>query len=57
MLKTQSLPGGFIRTYSDKSLKIQQIGTGIEYDEAVDPVGSGRKYAETNIPVAVSNVD
>ena len=36
-----------VRTYSDAGKKIIQDGTGIEYDEAVDPVSMGRTYTES----------
>ena len=36
-----------VRTYSDAGKKIIQDGTGIEYDEAVDPVSAGRTYIES----------
>lgn len=35
----------FIHTYSDNSMKI--IRDGIEYDEAYDPIDTGRVYTET----------
>ena len=56
MLTTQLLPGGLIRTCSDKSMKIRQIGTGVEYAEAIDPVDSGRTYTETATPIKVTDV-
>lgn len=39
------------RTYSDRGMKIRQDGTGIIYDEAIDPEEMGRTYTETDIPV------
>ncbi len=36
-----------VRTYSDAGKKIIQDETGIEYDEAVDPVSAGRTYTES----------
>ncbi|MBQ9050604.1 MAG: hypothetical protein IJ126_08415 [Lachnospiraceae bacterium] len=50
MVKTEA-QGNFTRTYSDKGFKIRQDGTGIIYDEAVDPADSGRTYTETDEPV------
>jgi len=47
MIRTETKEG-LVRTYSDAGYKIKQDGTGIVYDEAVDPVGSGRTYSETN---------
>ena len=29
---------------------------GVQYDDAVDPVNSGRVYTETNVPVTVLEV-
>lgn len=40
-----------VRTYSDARLMIKQDGTEIVYTEAVDPVGSGRTYTETDIAI------
>lgn len=40
-----------IRTYSDSGFKIQQNGTNIIYDEAIDPISMNRTYTETNIPI------
>lgn len=37
-----------VRTYSDANRMIRQDGTGNIYSEAVDPVGSGRTYTETD---------
>lgn len=40
----------FIRTYSDRSMKIERQD-GVRYDDAYDPVGSGRTYTETDEPI------
>ncbi len=40
-----------VRTYSDAHLMIKQDGTEIVYSEAVDPIGSGRTYTETDITI------
>lgn len=42
----------FIHTYSDSGYQIKQDGTGIVYDDAIDPVDSGRTYTETDEPIA-----
>lgn len=53
MIRTEIYKEGLIRTYSDAGYKIRQDGTGIVYDEAIDPEDSGRTYTETDelIPV------
>ncbi len=43
--------GDLGKTYSDRGMKIRQDGTGILYDEAVDPDYMGRTYTETDIPI------
>lgn len=37
------------RTYSDAGMMIERAG--VRYSEAVDPIGSGRTYTETDEPV------
>ena len=37
------------RTYSDIGMKIEREG--VRYDEAIDPMGSGREYTETDEPI------
>lgn len=37
-----------IRTYSDTLHRIIQNGTGITYDEAIDPAEMGRTYMESD---------
>ena len=39
------------RTYSDKNLKIQKIGTNEIYDEAIDLQNVNYSYLETEIPI------
>lgn len=38
----------FTHTYSDSGYRIKQDGTGIVYDDAIDPADSGRTYTETD---------
>lgn len=48
MIKTESLVingASFIRTYSDLGRKVERDG--VLYDEAIDPVNSGRTYTES----------
>ena len=40
-----------VRTYSDANRMIRQDSTGNIYSDAVDPVGSGRTYTETDIAI------
>ena len=55
MIKTEKITRDdgveLIRTYSDKNFKICQNETGIVYDEAVDVLGKGFTYAETDIKI------
>ena len=39
----------FVYTHSDDNMKIERDG--IEYDEAYDPIDTGREYTETDIPI------
>lgn len=38
-------------TYSDSGMMIERDGE--RYSEAVDPLGSGREYIETDEPIAI----
>ena len=51
MIQTERWEGNdrLIRTFSDAGMKIIQDGTGILYDEAVDPEEMGRTYTESDI--------
>ena len=54
MIATENITIGgreLVRTYSDANLMIRQDSTGNIYSEAVDPVGSGRTYTETDTPI------
>lgn len=54
MIKTEVVTIGeteYIRTYSDSGMKIHGGFPESDYDEAVDPVGLGRTYTETDIPI------
>jgi len=60
MIKTENIyvnDRTLVRTYSDANLMIRQDGTGNIYSEAVDPVGSGRTYTETDTPIEQTEDD
>ncbi len=60
MIKTETITINdrtLVRTYSDANLMIRQDGTGNIYSEAVDPVGSGRTYTETDTPIEQTEDD
>ena len=50
MIKTEII-GNLIKTYSDIGMKIHGGMPEGNYDEAYDPIDSGRTYVETNIPI------
>lgn len=47
--------GQFDRSWSDAGMMIERDG--IQYVEAVDPLGYGREYTETDIPAPESNLE
>ena len=52
MIKTETITirdRQMTRTYSDAGMMIERDG--VRYSEAVDPIGSGRTYTETDEPV------
>ena len=52
MIKTEQIQINgteFVKTYSDKNMMIERDGA--VYSEAIDPLGSGRAYTETDTPV------
>lgn len=50
MIKTEII-GNLVKTYSDLGVKIHGGVPEGDYDEAYDPIDSGRTYTETNIPI------
>lgn len=44
----------FIKTYSDKNVYIQKVGTNEEYVEAIDLVEKGFEYIETDKEVELN---
>ena len=50
MIKTEII-GNLIKTYSDLGVKIHGGVPEGDYDEAYDPIDSGRTYIETDIPI------
>ena len=60
MIKTENIYVNglaLVRTYSDSNRMIRQDSTGNIYSEAVDPVGSGRTYTETDTPIEQTEDD
>ena len=55
MIKTEKLTISgrqLIRTYSDTGYMIERDG--VEYEEAIDPIDSGRVYTESDTPVELT---
>lgn len=50
MIKTEII-GNLVKTYSDLGMKIHGGVPEADYDEAYDPIDSGRTYVETDIPI------
>lgn len=50
MIKTEII-GNTVRTWSDIGMKIHGGMPEADYDEAYDPIDSGRTYVETDIPI------
>ena len=50
MIKTEII-GNLIKTYTDIGMKIHGGFPEGDYDEAYDPIDSGRTYVETDIPI------
>ena len=50
MIKTEII-GNLVKTYSDIGMKIHGGMPEGDYDEAYDPIDSGRTYTETGIPI------
>ena len=50
MIRTETIDN-LVHTYSDIGMKIHGGFPEADYDEAYDPIDSGRTYVETNIPI------
>ena len=50
MIRTE-INGNIVHTWSDLGFKIHGGVPEGDYDEAYDPIDSGRTYIETNIPI------
>lgn len=50
MIKTE-IVNNLVRTWSDLGMKIHGGFPEGDYDEAYDPIDSGRTYIETDIPI------
>lgn len=60
MIKTETIlidDKHFIRTYSDKGVKVHGGFPEADYDEAIDPAEFGRTYVETDILIDSSIID
>lgn len=58
MIKTETITirgRQMARTYSDAGMMIERAG--VRHSEAVDPIGSGRTYTETDEPVPEEPMD
>lgn len=58
MIKTETITirgRQMARTYSDAGMMIERDG--VRYSEAVDPIGIGRTYTETDEPVPEEPMD
>lgn len=51
MIRQETIDDRFIRTYSDAGFMIHGGSPEGDYEEAIDPIGSGRTYVETDIPI------
>lgn len=50
MIKTEII-NNLVHTYSNRGMKIHGGFPEADYDEAYDPIDSGRTYTETDIPI------
>lgn len=58
MIKTETITIGgkqFMHTYSTAGCYIERDG--MLYADAIDPIDSGRTYAETDIPIKIEEED
>ena len=48
MIIEEILSDNLVRHYSDKGVKLEQVETGVVYDEAIDLIPCKYTYEETN---------
>lgn len=53
MIIKEQINEKFIRHYSDTDFKIQQVETGLIYEEAIDLISCGYTYVETEEKIDV----
>ena len=51
MIVREQISESLVRTYSDSNFLIRGGHPESNYEEAIDPVDSGRTYTETDIPI------
>ena len=51
MIVQEQIENDLVKTYSDKGMMIQKIGTEELYSEAIDPKKFNREYEETDTPI------
>lgn len=51
MIVQEQFSDTLVRTYSDRGMKMEQVETGIIYDEAIDVIPCRYTYEETDIPI------
>lgn len=56
MIKTETV-NNLVHTWSDLNVKIRGGYPEGDYDEAYDPIDSGRTYTETDIPIEDSTAE
>lgn len=56
MIKTE-INGNIVHTWSDLGVKIHGGSPEADYDEAYDPIETGRTYEETDIPIDGEETD
>lgn len=54
MIVIETTESGLTHTYSDAGYKIQQLDTGVIYDDAIDAIH--HEYEETDIPIEESDI-
>ena len=55
MVVYEKISDTLVKAHSDQGMMIQKDGTEDLYEEAIDPVSTGRTYTETDQPVSSEN--